>query len=207
MGGPRGLIRLIVAGQVSIATLDMLSRLSNRIDSWAKGWLVLATIAAFAQVANLPLVDPALISTSLDGRIAYTAEEAFSTIEAYSDAEREQMIWIHVWDLALIALYTSMLCLATARLFQRGFAHDSGARGLNLIPLLRGGLDVMENVWIVTMIIVYPARPGVLGWLASLFTTGKYLMGVPIVLLLLIGLVRAAMHGFRPYQTDQEADV
>jgi len=78
MGGPRRLIRPIVAGQVGIATLDMLSRLSNRIDSWAKGWLVLATIAAFAQVANLPLVDPALISTSLDGRIAYTAEEASS---------------------------------------------------------------------------------------------------------------------------------
>jgi len=37
----------------------------------------------------------------------------------------------------------------------------------------------MENVWIVTMIIVYPARPGVVGWLASLFTTGKYLMGCP----------------------------
>jgi len=68
---------------------------------------------------------------------------------------------------------------------------------LNLVPVLGGFFDVMENVWIITMILVYPARPTVVAWLSTISTMGKYIMGVPIVLLLVIGLVKAAMNRFK----------
>ncbi|MGC9399263.1 MAG: hypothetical protein ACP5HM_09005 [Anaerolineae bacterium] len=175
----------------------MLSRISGRFRNWAKGWLILSIIAAFVLLANLPLADPALINMSLDGRFAYTPEQAFSAVASYGDTGRIQMIWIHLGDFILITLYTSMFCLSISWLFQRGFKPDSRMQRLNLVPILGGFFDVLENIWIMTMILVYPARPTVVAWLSTISTTGKYIMGVPIVLLLLIGLVKAAMNRFK----------
>ena len=175
----------------------MPSRISDRLHQWARGWLVLAAIVAFMVLANLPLADPALVSESLDGRFAYSPEEAFSAITSYGDAGRVQMIWIHLADFLLIALYTLMFSLILSWLFQRGFPRESKVQRLNLIPIFGGLCDVMENVWILILLLAYPARPAALGWLSTIFTTGKYVMGIPIVLLLLLGLVRAAMNRFR----------
>jgi hypothetical protein len=116
-----------------------------------------------------------------------------------SDGEsgRIRMIWIHLGDFVLILLYTSMFCLSISWLFQQGFKPDSRMQGLNLVPLLGGFFDVLENIWIMTMILVYPAQPTIVAWLSTISTTAKYIMGVSIVLLLLMGLVKAAMNRFK----------
>jgi hypothetical protein len=175
----------------------MLSRISDRFHTWAKGWLILSLIAAFVLLVNLPLADPTLISMSLDGQFAYTPEQAFSALASYGDAGRVQMIWIHLADFILITLYTSMFCLSISWLFQRGFKLDSRIQRLNVVPILGGFFDVIENVWIITLILVYPARPTIVAWLATISTMGKYIMGIPIVLLLVIGLVKAATNSFK----------
>jgi hypothetical protein len=175
----------------------MLSRISDRFHTWAKGWLILSLIAAFVLLVNLPLADPTLISMSLDGQFAYTPEQAFSAVASYGDNGRIQMIWIHLGDFILIILYTLMFCLSISWLFQRGFKPDNRMQRLNLVPVLGGIFDVMENIWIITMIRVYPAQPTVVAWLSTISTLGKYIMGIPIVLLLVIGLVKAAMNRFR----------
>jgi hypothetical protein len=176
---------------------NMLSRISDRFHTWAKGWLILSIIAAFVLLVNLPLADPTLISMSLDGQFAYTPEQAFSAVASYGGNGRVQMIWIHLADFILITLYTSMFCLSISWLFQRGFKLDSRMQRLNLVPILGGFFDVMENIWIITIILVYPARPTVVGWLSTISTMGKYIMGIPIVLLLVIGLIKAAMSRFK----------
>ena len=176
---------------------NMLSRLSDRFYTWAKGWLILSVIGAFVLLVNLPLADPALLSMSLDGRFGYTPEQAFSAVASYGDKGRVQMIWIHLGDFILITLYTSMFCLSISWLFQRGFELDSRMRRLNIVPLLGGFFDAMENIWIITMILVYPAQPTTVAWLSTISTMSKYIMGILIVLLLLIGLVKAAMNRFK----------
>jgi hypothetical protein len=153
-------------------------------------------IAAFVLLVNLPLADPALLSLSLDGKFAYTPDQAFSAVASYGDAGRVQMIWIHLGDFILSALYTLLFCLSISWLFQRGYTPDSGMQKLNLVPLLGGLFDVMENIWILALILAYPAQPKAVAWLSTVFTTGKYIMGIPIVLLLAVGLVKAAMNGF-----------
>jgi hypothetical protein len=175
----------------------MLTELSNRIHAWAKGRLILAVIAAFVLLINLPLADPALLETSLDGKFAYTPEEAFSAVASYGENGRAQLIGIHLADFLLIALYTAMFCLLISWLFRRGFAPGSAMQRLNLVPILGGFFDVMENIWIMAMILAYPARPAAVAWLATVSTTGKYIMGIPILLLLAVGLVKAAMNGFK----------
>jgi len=175
----------------------MIATLSDRLHSWAKGWVVLLAIAAFLVLVNLPFFDPALVSTSLDGRPGYTPREAFATIASYSDTERTQMIWIHALDVVLLTVYTAMFCLSISWLFQRSFTPHSIMQRLNVVPILGGLFDVLENVWIVTLILLHPARPTAIAWLATISTTAKYAAGLPIVLLLLIGLVKAATNRFR----------
>lgn len=175
----------------------MLSKVSDSIYDWARGWLVLALIGAFLLLANLPLADPALLSQSLDGQFAYTPQQAFSAVASYGDDGRAQMIWIHLGDFLLITLYTAMFCLSISWLFQRGFKLNSRLRKLNLIPLLGGLFDVTENIFIIAMILAYPARPFALAWLATISTMGKFILSVPIVLLLLTGLVMALKNGFK----------
>jgi hypothetical protein len=175
----------------------MLSRISNRFHTWAKGWLILSSIAALVLLFNLPLADPTLISMSLDGQFAYAPKQAFSAVASYGDNGRVQMIWIHLGDFILITLYTLMFCLSISWLFQRGFKRASRMQRLNLIPVLGGFFDVMENIWIITIILVYPAQPTAVAWLSTISTMGKYIMGIPIVLLLVIGLAKAAMNRFK----------
>jgi hypothetical protein len=179
----------------------MLMYISDRIISWAKGWLILSLVVVFALLVNLPLADPDLVSMSLDGQFAYTPDQAFSAVASYGDAGRIQMIWIHVADFLLLALYTSMFCLFLSWLFQRGFTPDSRMQRLNLVPILGGFFDLMENIWIITLLLVYPAQSTVVAWLSTLSTMGKYIMGVPIVLLLLIGLSKAAINRFKVQET------
>ena len=175
----------------------MLSKISDRFHTWAKGWLILSIIAAFVLLVNLPLADPTLVNMSLDGQFAYTPEQAFSMVASYGDAGRVQMIWIHLADFILITFYTAMFCLSISWLFQRGFKPDSRMQRLNVVPILGGFFDAMENVWIITMILVYPAQPIAVAWLSTISTMGKYIMGIPIVLLLVIGLVKAATNRFK----------
>jgi hypothetical protein len=80
----------------------MLQDISEYIHGWARGRLVLTLIAVFVLFINLPLGDPALISTSLDGRIGYTPEQAYSAISSYGNIGRTQMIWIHLGYFILI---------------------------------------------------------------------------------------------------------
>jgi hypothetical protein len=180
-----------------IGEKEMLLKLSENIQRWAKGWLVLSSIAVFGLLITLPLGDPALISQSLDGQVGYTPEQAFSAISSYGNAGRTQMIWIHLGDFVLIFLYAAVFCLSISWLFKRGFKLNSRMQSLNLVPLVGGLFDVMENIWILSMIFLYPTKSIIIGWLSTIFTTGKYIMGIPIISLLLIGLVKAAINRFK----------
>lgn len=175
----------------------MLSKISDKIQSYAKGWAVLATLAAFILLINLPIADPNLIRLSLDGQFAYSPEYAFSAVASYGEDGRSQMVWIHLADFILIILYTSMFCLSISWLFKRSFKPDSRMQRLNLVPLLGGFFDMMENIWILILLLAYPSQPNVAAWLSTIFTTSKYIMSIPIILLLMIGLVMGLMNRFK----------
>jgi hypothetical protein len=168
----------------------MLTKLSKWLHKMAKGWIILLIIGLFVVFVNLPVADPDLISKSLDGQFGYSPEQAFSAIKTYGEDGREQMVWIHFADFILIIVYTSMFCLAISWLFQRSFDPESKAQRMNLVPLLGGLFDVMENIWITILLVAHPAEPKFVAWLATIFTTGKYILGIPIFLLLIIGIVR-----------------
>ena len=175
----------------------MLRKLSMKIRKWANGWLVLSLILAFAIFINLPIGDPVLISKSLDGKFGYTPEQAFSAISSYGESGRTQMIWIHLGDFILILLYTSMFSITISWLFKRGFDIDNKIHLLNVVPLFGGLFDVMENIWILILLLIYPTKSIFIGWLSTVFTTGKFILGIPIIIVILFGFFKAAANGFK----------
>ena len=176
----------------------MITQLSDRLYTWAKGWRVLASLAAFMTLILMPpLADPDLLSQSLDGMVFYTPERAFSAIASYGEAGRTQMMWVHLADFLLILVYTSMFCLSISWLLQRGFEPAHKMRRLNVLPIIGGLFDGLENLCVMALILAYPARPVALAWLSTVFTTSKYSSIVLILLPLLIGLVKAGVNGFK----------
>ena len=57
--------------------------------------------------------------------------------------------------------------------------------------------DLLENVGIVSMLGMYPSKPAILAWITMLFGSLKWGFFVITLGLVLVGLVRAAMNGFR----------
>ena len=175
----------------------MLSKLSRRLQAWARGWLILALFAVF--VAYLALTLPALQAApvgnieSLDSQFFYTPEQAFSTVTSYADAAR---FWIRIyltWDVLNPILYALAFSLSISWLFQRGFKPESKLQRLNLLPVGAGLFDLLENISIVTMLAVYPARPVAVAWLSTLCTMAKVSLLAISILLILPGIIKAIL--------------
>ena len=174
----------------------MLNKISKMFHLWARGWLILALfVAFFVYVAiTLPILQaaPGGSIVSLDARLFYTPEEAFSTVGSYGDASN---FWIRIyltWDVVNPILYTLAFSLLLSWIFRRSFQLDSRMQQLNVLPLGAGLFDLLENISIVTLLATYPAQLTVVAWLGTLFTMAKIgFLGLS-TLLILFGLIRAA---------------
>jgi hypothetical protein len=179
----------------------MLSRISELLHSWAKGWLILALIAFFVGYIALTLLflqtKPGGNIESLDARIFYTPDEAYSTVGSYGDASQ---FWIRIyltWDIVNPILYTLILGLSISWLFQRGFASDSRPQMLNIAPVGVGLFDVLENIFIAILLRAYPTRLTAVAWLGTVSTTAKTIFLGASTILILVGLVAATLNRFK----------
>ena len=179
----------------------MLSKLSRLFHSWTRGWLILALFAAFVVfvAVTLPVLQaaPGGSIVSLDAQFFYTPEKAFSTVASYGDAGR---FWIRIyltWDIVNAILYTLAFSLLISWLFQRSFNPGSKLQKMNVLPVGAGLFDLLENICIVTLLTVYPAQPAVVSWLSTVCTMSKMSFLGMSTLLILGGLVKAAMNRFK----------
>jgi uncharacterized membrane protein YozB (DUF420 family) len=67
----------------------------------------------------------------------------------------------------------------------------------NVVPFGAWLFDLLENLGIVGMLSVFPSTPAFLAWVTTIFTMLKWLFAAASILLLLAGLVKAAMNGFK----------
>jgi hypothetical protein len=82
-------------------------------------------------------------------------------------------------------------------LFKRGFSPDSKMMKLNVMPLGAWFFDLLENLNIVTLLAMHPAKPAFMAWLLMILTTAKWLFAFASIALILIGLAMATRNGFR----------
>jgi hypothetical protein len=181
----------------------MFSRLSDRFYAWTTGRRVLSVLAALAlfMAVTLPLLSriyPAADAmTSLDDPVFHTPAELFSIVDAWGADGRAYQLGFHLtWDLVFPVLGFLLVALSLSWLLRRGVGPASTLRRLNLLAL-GTAFDLLENLCLVSIIAVYPARPAALARLKTLFTTSKYGCMLLIGLAVVVGFVAAAINGFK----------
>jgi hypothetical protein len=100
-------------------------------------------------------------------------------------------------DIIYPIVYTLFFGLLISWLFQRGFKSDSNMQKWNATPVGAWLFDLLENLGIVSMLSMWPSQPVLIAWLTTIFTMAKWLFAGASVLLVLVGLVKAAAHGFK----------
>ena len=183
----------------------MLTNLSNTLKKYANGWLVLIFLAGeiFFNAVVLPNQQAKMEAGSggtgpIDLLIFYTPEKVYSMVESYGEAGRASYRTFELTgDIAYPIVYTLFFALAITWLFQRGLPSTSNIHKYNVIPFGAWFFDLLENLSIVTMLSIFPSTPALLAWIATIFTMLKWLFVLPTALLLLYGLVKAAMNGFK----------
>lgn len=183
----------------------MFENLSNRFYKWAKGWLVLVLLVLDGFFAGflLPLIQGMMQDGQgsvqpLDLMIGATPEKIFGMIERYGEYGRPfyQNVELSV-DIIYPIVYLFAFGLLISWLFQRGFSSDSQMMKLNVMPLGAWFFDLLENINIVTMLSMFPAKPVALAWLLMTLTTVKWAFAGASIVLMLVGLVMAAKNGFK----------
>jgi len=183
----------------------MLARLSGTLRKYANGWLVLIFLAGemFFNAVILPNQQAKIEAGSggtgpIDLQLFYTPERVYSMVESYGDAGRAGYRTFELTgDILYPIVYTLFFSLAITWLFQRGFASTSGMQKYNVVPFGGWLFDLLENLGIVSMLSVFPSTPSALAWVTAVFTFIKWLFAGASGVLILVGLVRAAMNRFK----------
>ncbi len=100
-------------------------------------------------------------------------------------------------DIIYPIVYTLFFSLLITWLFQRGFASSNKMQNLNVVPFGAWLFDLLENIGIITMLSVYPSTPAMVAWLSAVFTLVKWTFAGASLILILLGLVKAALNGFK----------
>lgn len=183
----------------------MLQNLSDKFYQWAKGWLVLVLLVLdmFFTGFLMPLIGGMMQGGQgeiqpLDLMLFATPEKTFDMIEKYGEFGRPFYRNVELTvDIIYPIIYLSAFGLLISWLFQRGFSPDSRMMKLNVMPLGAWFFDLLENLNIVTMLSMYPAKPTALAWLSMILTTVKWAFAFTSILLILIGLAMAIKNGFK----------
>jgi len=183
----------------------MLKKISETLRKYANGWLVLLFFAGevFFNAVILPARQAQMEASSggtgpIDLQLFYTPEKVYSMVESYGEAGRASYRTFELTgDIIYPIVYTLFFSLFITWLFQRGFPPNGKMQALNVVPLGGWLFDLLENLGIVTMLSVFPSTPDGLAWITAIATLIKWLFAAATVVLILIGLVKAAMNGFR----------
>jgi len=184
----------------------MLNRVSQKFHAWTTGWRVILLLIADALMMGyvMPLAAGIMAFAAnnsvlpLDLMFFYTPEQAFAMIDKYGEAGRSVYFRIELTaDIIYPIIYTLFYGFLLSWLFQRAFKPGSSMQKLNVMPVGAWFFDLLENLGIVSMLSMYPATSDAMAWLTMIFGSLKWGFFVVTVVLVLIGLVRAAMNGFR----------
>jgi len=184
---------------------NMLKKISETLQKYANGWLVLIFLAGevFFNAVILPAQQAKMEAGSggtgpIDLQLFYTPEKVYSMVESYGEAGRASYRAFELTgDIIYPIVYTLFFSLFITWLFQRGFPPNSKMQALNVVPLGGWLFDLLENLGIVTMLSVFPSTPDALAWITAIATLIKWLFAAATIILILVGLVKAAMNGFK----------
>jgi hypothetical protein len=186
--------------------LLMLNAVSQKFHAWTTGGRVLFLFIADAVMMGyiMPVASAILELAAnnsvlpLDLMFFYSPAAAFAMLQKYGQAGRELYTKIELTaDIIYPIIYTLFFGLLISWLFQRAFRPDSKMQKWNVAPVGAWFFDLLENIGIVTMLVMYPSQPVLLAWLTMLLGLLKWVMAFLSGGLVLVGVVGAAKNHFR----------
>ena len=126
---------------------------------------------------------------TLDTLSSYTPDKAFQLISSYGEQGRQYYAVIEVTlDLAYPFVSALLFSLITLYAFKRAFPSHDWTSYLFLVPYAILLADYLENICIVTMLLIYPQKPVLLAQISNFFTIAKFSLA-PLQLLFVVGLI------------------
>jgi hypothetical protein len=160
----------------------MMGRISRGLLKISRGWLVLVTI--LVMVLFLVLVLPGQAeksreetgsSRSPDTSLYYTPAQLYQIAQEYGQEGRQAYIktrW--TFDLIFPLVYTGFLAVGISWFYSRLPGWKATWGSSNLLPLLGGLFDYLENGAASWVMAIYPTRLAGLAQLTVFFTAGKW---------------------------------
>jgi hypothetical protein len=177
----------------------MMIRFSGWLHRTSSGWVALAGVVVFILFTVLVLPgqssredDPAGEVGSPDLSFYYSADDLYRMAEAYGEMGRVEYIRVRfTFDLIWPLVYTFFLTTAISWVFARAFSEGSKWQLANLVPVLGMLFDYLENIATSLVMWRYPTHTPVVDWLATIFTSVKWILIGTSIILLVIGLLIA----------------
>ncbi|WP_425638199.1 hypothetical protein ACPUEN_02190 [Algoriphagus yeomjeoni] len=120
---------------------------------------------------------------ALDLRFAYSASEAFSVLQTMGGSMRKQyLLIIWVLDMPYMIFYLLLLIGLICKIWKK--------KCLIILPIVTVLLDLFENLTVSVLILRFPSESFTLGYLASFFSTTKWIFVGACLLYIIVGLIR-----------------
>lgn len=146
----------------------ILDELSDRIIAITSGRTVIIALAGFLILGFLinsrPFGAAELMAITggvglLDMEILYTPDQAYAHLAAMGEAGRAfDLTHIVPLDMLLPFFYALSFSLVITWLLHRWLPEESRWYRLNIIPIIGGICDYLENIGIITMLLAWPAQ-------------------------------------------------
>ena len=175
----------------------MLTRFSDYLIRTASGRILIILFVVFILTTSVifPLVsslieDPAGELESIDTKLYYSPAEFYEIIEPYGDQGRRVYALSHLTaDVLFPLVYAFFFGLLIAYIFPRAFSVDSWVQRLNLAPFLLLIFDLIENISVVILLLVYPTQLQGVARFAGMITSLKWVIAGITVALPVIGAI------------------
>ena len=134
----------------------------------------------------------------IDLLFGFTPEKAYGMLGQMGEAGRSFYLFCEaVVDIIYPMVYVLFFGLLISLLLSKTYAVGSPWRRLNIIPVIGGIFDLFENTSIVSMILFFEQKPAILAQIGSLMNMGKWICFGASVFMVLFGLVRWGIKGFK----------
>ena len=174
-----------------------MSALSEWLNRTVTGWTALIAVFVFAAFIAFVLPNQLTINGSEgetirppDLSVWYSADTLYETAQAYGPDGRAAYVRTRVtFDVAWPIVYVSFLATALSLVARRLGSHAAVWNRANLVPMIAGLFDLLENVCTAVVMARYPLRTPGLDVLAPVMTLAKWVTLSASFVLLAAGIM------------------
>lgn len=162
----------------------ILDSISGRITAITSTRMLLASLAGFVISAivinSRPFGAAALLDITggvglLDMKMLYTPEQAYAHLAAMGDSGRAfDLTHIVPLDLVFPLMYTLFSAVTITWLLHRWLPVESRWHRLNVVPLIGGLGDYLENLGIIAMLLAWPQQIPAVAWFTMIACFFKF---------------------------------